>query len=87
MYIKRVKTGSAEAQIAAKFSEPPLAGDPSNHVVPILETLLEDTDPSNSYLIMPYLRLTNSPPFDIVNDIVDLADQLFQVCGPQFKFT
>lgn len=31
---------------------------------------------------MPYLRLTDDPPFDIVNDIVDLADQLFEVCAP-----
>ncbi|KAI0088687.1 hypothetical protein BDY19DRAFT_180218 [Irpex rosettiformis] len=72
------ESSSSEAQIVNKLSKPPLSDDPSNHSVPILETLLDDTDPSKSYLVMPYLRLTNNPPFDIVNDIVDLTDQLFE---------
>jgi hypothetical protein len=53
--------------------------NPANHCVPILDDFVDDEDSSVSYMVMPFLRLTDKPPFEIVDDIVDLMDQLLEV--------
>jgi len=77
VYIKRVKTGGNEYNISKLLSEE-RHKHAANHCVPILEILLDDEDATISYLVMPFLRLTDTPPFERVDDIVDLADQLFE---------
>ncbi len=61
---------------SSRFSE-----DPRNHCVPILDYFVDEDDTSISYMVMPFLRLTNNPPFETVNDIIDFGNQLLQVCG------
>ena len=52
--------------------------DPANHSVPIIDTF-EDIDKSISYLVMPFLRLTDNPPFEVVEEVLDFADQILEV--------
>lgn len=76
MYIKKVTTGDLESRIALALSN---IDDPANHSVPILDTFVDSDDKSISYLVMPFLRMSDDPPFGLVEEVVDFADQLFEV--------
>ncbi|KAI0261680.1 hypothetical protein BC834DRAFT_829955, partial [Gloeopeniophorella convolvens] len=71
VYIKEVRTGDEESRIALMLSG---LASPQNHSVPILDRFLDDADRSISYLVMPFLRLCNSPPFDFIEEILDFED-------------
>jgi len=73
--IKEAKTGDLELRIALTLSE---IDDPANHSVPILDTFVDSVDKSISYLVMPFLRLSDEPAFRLVEEVVDFADQVFE---------
>ena len=77
--IKKVKTDDEESRIARMFSTEPLRSDPRNHCVPILESFQDDQDADVTYLVMPWLRSMDDPPFELVGDVVDFADQIIEV--------
>jgi hypothetical protein len=52
----------------------------ANVSVPILDTFEDLVDKSTSYLVMPFLRLTDNPPFEVVDEVLDFADQILEVC-------
>ena len=81
VYIKRVKTGDDESRIATMLWSEDLRRNPWNHSVPVLDLFQDDDDPSISYLIMPFLRLIDRPPFDLVEEVVDFVDQILEVRG------
>lgn len=81
-----MKAGENEIKIATLFSTEALRDDPENHCVPILDTFQDDSDPSFAYIVMPFLRLMDDPPFEYVNDVVDLTDQLLQVSISLYGF-
>ncbi len=76
MYIKEVRTGDLESSIASMLSA---IDDPANHSVPILDTFEDTVNKSISYLVMPFLRLTDSPRFEVVEEVLDFADQILEV--------
>ena len=76
VYIKEVKTGDLESRIALVLNE---IDDPANHSVPILDTFVDPVDKSISYLVMPFLRLSDEPPFGRVEEVVDFTDQVLEV--------
>ena len=76
VYIKRVQTNDQESRIALMLSS---YKDPDNHSVPILDTFVDDTDNSMSYIVMPFLRLVDEPPFYAIDEILDFADQILEV--------
>jgi hypothetical protein len=76
MYIKEVRTGDLESSIASMLSA---IDDPANHSVPILDTFEDSVNKSISYLVMPFLRLTDSPRFEVVEEVLDFADQILEV--------
>jgi hypothetical protein len=53
--------------------------DPTNHSVPILDTFVDSADESISYLVMPFLRTLDEPPFYVIEEILDFADQILEV--------
>ena len=71
-----MKTGDLESRIALILSD---IDDPTNHSVPILDTFVDSVDESISYLVMPFLRVANDPVFDVVEEVVDFADQALEV--------
>lgn len=73
-------TDGDEARIAQMLSSKELRKHSSNHCVPVLDFFPDDGDPSASYLVMPFLRRSNSPPFQQVNDVIELVDQFLEVC-------
>ncbi|EKM49303.1 uncharacterized protein PHACADRAFT_131824 [Phanerochaete carnosa HHB-10118-sp] len=78
VYVKRVTTGDEESRIVSMFSAPPLSSDPRNHCVPVLDLFQDDEDPTVSYLVMPFLRLMDDPPFQVIDNIVDFVDQILE---------
>ena len=76
VYIKEVQTGDSESSMALRLST---IDDPANHSVPILDTFEDPADKSTSYLVMPFLRLADDPPFEIVEEVLDFADQILEV--------
>ena len=76
VYIKEVRTGDLESYIALTISA---IDDPANHSVPILDTFEDSVNKSISYLVMPFLRLTDNPRFEVVEDVLDFADQILGV--------
>ena len=76
MYIKEIRTGDLESSIALMLSA---IDDPTNHSVPVLDTFEDLIDKSISYLVMPFLRLIDNPPFEVVEEVLDFADQILEV--------
>ena len=77
--IKRIRTESREGEIAALFSTEDMRRDPRNHCIPVLEILQDDEFPEISYLVMPFCRSMDNPPFNLVDDVLDFADQVLEV--------
>ena len=76
VYIKQVRTDDLESRIALMLSS---IDDPANHSVSILDTFEDPTHSSISYLVMPFLRLTDNPPFELVAEVLDFVDQILEV--------
>ena len=76
MCLKEVRTGDLESSIASMLSA---IDDLTNHSVHILDTFEDSVDKSISYLVMPFLRLTDSPRFEVVEEVLDFADQILEV--------
>ena len=73
--IRSVQTDGLEIRIAMFLGTPPLSEDPANHCVPILDTFEDETDPSTSYIVIPFLRRYDDPVFESVEDVVDFGEQ------------
>ncbi|KAL5530913.1 hypothetical protein ACEPAG_3789 [Sanghuangporus baumii] len=73
--IKKISKGSNEKSIAVFLSS---IKDEKNHCVPIVDTFPDDTDDDIEYIVMPLLRAFNSPPFTIVNEVVDFFRQTLE---------
>ncbi|KAH9913059.1 uncharacterized protein B0H18DRAFT_1126589 [Fomitopsis serialis] len=78
VYIKRVRTGDTESQIASMLSSEPLSTEPRNHCVPILNMFQDDDDAAISYMVMPFLRLIDRPPMETGEEFVDFANQILE---------
>lgn len=81
VYIKAVLTNSEELRILRMLSQQDIKDDPRNHCVPLLDVLLDDEDPGVSYIVMPFLRLVDNPPFETIGDAVDFVGQILEVSG------
>ena len=53
--------------------------DLANHSVPILDIFADTQDDSITYIVMPFLRPVDSPPFYVIEEILDFADQILEV--------
>jgi len=66
------------------LSSEPLASDPRNRCVPLLDVLEPPDEPEMIILVMPLLREYTSPPFDTVGEVMDCCRQLFEVSATSF---
>ncbi|KAI8984969.1 kinase-like domain-containing protein [Trametes punicea] len=76
--MKRVRSDSDELAIATYLSSDPLRDDPRNHCVPILDVLRDPEDEEISFLVMPFLRQVDNPPFETVGTLLDCCEQLLE---------
>ena len=79
VYIKEVATGSEELHIALTLRQEEWVNDPRNHCVPVTQVFKDHNDPNVSYMVMPFLRPMDDPPFETVNEIIKFTDQILEV--------
>ena len=65
--------------IASLLSSEELRSDPRNHCVPILDVIVDTEDPALSFIVMPFLRHVDDPPFDTVGSVLECMEQLLEV--------
>ncbi|KZV74071.1 kinase-like protein [Peniophora sp. CONT] len=78
VYIKRTRTGDSESRILALLNAPDVRDDPRNHAVRILDGFEDDVDPTVSYVVMPFLRPVDDPPFQRVGECKRFVDQILE---------
>jgi hypothetical protein len=70
-----------EADISTYLTSGPLASDPANRCVPIIEVLNVPDVEDRIILVMPLLRRYDKPKFQTIGEAVDFFTQTFEVCG------
>jgi len=78
VYIKRMKTDCNEVKIATFLTSGAISQDPRNHCVPILDVFQDSDDSTLTYVVMPFLRGMDSPPFSLVVEVMDFIDQILE---------
>ena len=68
-----------EEDISKYLCSEPLASDPRNHCVPVLDTLYPPTDDDLVIIVLPLLRRFDSPRFDTFGEAIDCFKQLLEV--------
>ncbi|KAI0356686.1 hypothetical protein OH77DRAFT_225771 [Trametes cingulata] len=76
--LKKVRSTSQELEICRYFSSEELRRDPRNHCIPLLDVLPHPTDPDISFMMMPYLRSIDDPPFETVEDAMECGEQILE---------
>ena len=77
VYVNEVRTGDLESSLALMLLG--AIDAPTNHSVPILDTFEDSVNKSISYIVMPFLRLTDDPQFEVVEEVLDFVDQILEV--------
>lgn len=79
--LKRVSSSSQEEQIQRLLSSADMRTDPRNRTAPLLGVIdLPEPDNENVLLILPYLRLFDSPPFHCRAEVIEAFRQFISVC-------
>ena len=77
--LKAVKRSGNEKNIAIFMYSEEWCNDPRNHSVPILDSFEDEKDSDTEFIVMPLLRLFDSPPFDTVEEAFDFVRQMLEV--------
>ncbi|KAJ3512558.1 hypothetical protein NLJ89_g3445 [Agrocybe chaxingu] len=67
-----------EEAVMRHLSSGPLALDPRNHCIPLLDVLRLPDPVNRTFLITPHLRPFTSPEFETVGEVVECIRQLFE---------
>ncbi|EMD33666.1 hypothetical protein CERSUDRAFT_56679 [Gelatoporia subvermispora B] len=67
-----------EIPIGEFFSSEPVASDPRNHCVPIIDVMQDPDEEDLQIIVMPLLRLWNDPPFNTIGEVVEFFRQIFE---------
>jgi hypothetical protein len=68
-----------EAEIGQFFSSDPLAKDPRNHCIPMLEILSVPDDDDLIIIVLPLLREYYNPRFDTCGEVMECIRQFLEV--------
>ena len=77
--LKRINADSAELKIAMHFSSRTMREDPRNHCVPVLDVVPDKDDPNKCFVVMPFLRYVDYPPFESIQSMLNCGEQLLEV--------
>lgn len=84
VYIKEVATDSEELRIAQLLVQEEWLSDLRNHCIPVTKVFKDHENPDVSYMVMPFLRPMNEPPFGSVKEIIEFTDQILEVFTNHF---
>jgi hypothetical protein len=76
--LKLLSATSEEVRIASFLSSPKMRSDPRNHTVPVID-IIDIPHGDRVLLVMPYLRVFDTPPFHCKGEIIDALRQFLQV--------
>ena len=79
VYIKEVSSDDEECRIAQLLMQEEWGGDARNRCVRVKQIFKDPEDEEISYIVMPFLRPMDDPPFEYVKEIVDFTDQILEV--------
>jgi hypothetical protein len=85
--LKCVHVESDEYRIALYLSSPKLLSDPRNRTVPIKDLISLPDNNEYVFLVMPYLRVFNTPPFHCCSEFVEAFRQFLQVLPLSFNIS
>ncbi|KAF8055767.1 kinase-like domain-containing protein [Lyophyllum atratum] len=71
-----------EITVGKHFSSEPLASNPQNHCVPILDVIYPSEGSDIAFIVMPLLLSTEFVPFETIGEVVEFFRQIFE--GLQF---
>jgi hypothetical protein len=84
---KRVPATTDEIGITLHLTSAHTRSDPRNRTVHILDVIsIRHNDEEHVFLVMPYLRQFNSPPFHCRSEFVESLRQLLRVCELDIKY-
>ncbi|KAG9092215.1 hypothetical protein FRC06_000194 [Ceratobasidium sp. 370] len=72
------REGEEELAILQHFSSPPHSDNPSNHVVPCLDSFPLPGVKGGMFVVMPLLSRYSNPPFSDLSEISDFLTQVFE---------
>ena len=84
VYIKEVPTDSEELRISQLLTQEEWASDSRNHCVGLMKVFKDHKNPNVSYMVMPFLRPADNPPFESTKEIIKFTDQILEVNGNRF---
>ncbi|KAG8944773.1 hypothetical protein FRC03_001913 [Tulasnella sp. 419] len=76
--LKYTKADSPEIEIGKFVSSSKLRDDPANHCMPLLDVLVDPTDPNHAILVLPLLRHIEIPMPVTVSECVDFMQQTLE---------
>ncbi|EKM49914.1 uncharacterized protein PHACADRAFT_154568 [Phanerochaete carnosa HHB-10118-sp] len=79
--IKAGSTKAEEFKTILRLSTPELRADPRNPCVPMLDHFVDIYDDQISYIVTPFFRRFDDPPFQTFQEILDCIDALLNVCS------
>lgn len=77
--LKTIRHNDNELDIALSLTSPNLIKHSMNHCVRILDTFVDPLDVDRYFLVMPYLRPYDDPPFGAVGEAIDFVRQTLEV--------
>ena len=80
--IKRLKAKPHEIEILQFLSDDERLNDKRNHAVPLLDIFTDSSDPALFFLVMPFLRPFDDPPFQSVDEVIKFIHQTLEVRFP-----
>ncbi|KAL1937554.1 hypothetical protein VTO73DRAFT_13049 [Trametes versicolor] len=78
VYLKKIRPDSQELEILRYISSPDMVQHPQNHCVPLLDVIYDPSDPETCFIVMPYLRYIDHPPFELVEDMMEFGEVILE---------
>ncbi|KAG8913702.1 hypothetical protein FRC01_004417 [Tulasnella sp. 417] len=78
VFLKPVPKTSPEIEIGCLLTSEDMRKDPRNHAIPLLDVIDDPVVPNTVILVLPLLRLIDSPPPSSVGECIDLVNQTLE---------
>ena len=77
--IQQIRRGTEEAQSLALSFSSDVQSALKRHLTPVFDTFDDESDQDIIYVVTPFLRPMDSPPFDTTSDIICFTTQVLDV--------
>lgn len=78
VYLKQIPADSNELRLMMDLSSHELRTNPRNHCVPLFDVLDDPGEHNSVFIVMPFLRPFDDPPFENVGEFLDFGEQILE---------